>query len=176
MKYVYYDKYYNTRTIRATFLMFITMLDSTEMDYDLFYDYTGLSLNSYLRVRKTIVEMIKDLNLKCSYEIIKYPRANRYTRYFIYKYTINKFERFDYSYNINPNLTYEKRIDYSMIIVYLMLKNNEEVTYNKLTTIFPLFTKKRFEKLISYLRLLIIDEELYYEKKIYILREFNEQY
>jgi len=44
MKYVYYDKYYNTRTIRATFLMFITMLDSTEMDYDLFYDYTGLSL------------------------------------------------------------------------------------------------------------------------------------
>ena len=85
MKYVYYDKYYNTRTIRATFLMFITMLDSTEMDYDLFYDYTGLSLGSYLRVRKTIVEMIKDLNLKRSYEIIKYPRANRYTRYFIYQ-------------------------------------------------------------------------------------------
>ena len=57
-----------------------------------------------------------------------------------------------------------------------MLKNNEEVTYNKLTTIFPLFTKKRFEKLIFYLRLLVIDEELYYEKKIYIFREFNEQY
>lgn len=176
MKYVYYDKYYNTRTIRATFLMLITMLDSTEMDYDLFYDYTGLSLGSYLRVRKTIVEMIKDLNLKCSYEIIKYPRENRYTRYFIYKYAINKSGQFDYSYNINPDLTYEKRIDYSLTIVYLMLKNNEEVTYNKLTTIFPLFTKKRFEKLISYLRLLIIDEELYYEKKIYILREFNELY
>jgi len=172
MKYVYYDKYYNTRTIRATFLMFITMLDSTEMDYDLFYDYTGLSIDSYRRVRKTIVEMIKDLNLKCSYEIIKYPRANRYTRYFIYKYAINKSGQFDYSYNINPNLTYEKRIDYSMIIVYLMLKNNEEVTYNKLANILPLFTKNRFEKLLSYLRLLLIDEEIYIKNKIYKIRGY----
>ena len=38
MKYVYYDKYYNTRTIRATFLMLITMLDSTEIDYEFFND------------------------------------------------------------------------------------------------------------------------------------------
>lgn len=119
MKYVYYAKYYNTRRIRAIFLMFITMLESTEIDYELFYDYTGLSIDSYIYVRKIIAQMIKNLNLKCTYEIIKYPRVNKYTRYYIYKYCkINKSEQFNYSYKIDSNLTYEKRIDYSMTIVY----------------------------------------------------------
>lgn len=34
MRCVRYDKYYNTRTIRTIFLMFITMLDSNEIDFD----------------------------------------------------------------------------------------------------------------------------------------------
>lgn len=41
----------------------------------------------------------------------------------------------------------EKEIDYE----YLMLKNKEEVTYKKLSAVFPLFTRKRFRKLIYYL-------------------------
>lgn len=172
MRCVRYDKYYNTRTIRSIFLMFITMLDSNEIDFDLFRDYTGSYKRSYSKVRKAIIEMISDLNLRCSYEIVKYPQINRYTRYFTYSYTIKKDNQFDYSYNISPYLTYEKKINYSMTIVYLMLKNNEVVTYKKLAAIFPLFTRKRFRTLMDYLSILI-DEDLYCEKKIYKLREYN---
>lgn len=109
MRCVRYDKYYNTRTIRSIFLMFITMLDSNEIDFDLFRDYTGSCKRSYSKVRKAIIEMISDLNLRCSYEIVKYPQINRYTRYFTYSYTIKKDNQFDYSYNISPYLTYEKK-------------------------------------------------------------------
>ena len=116
--YTYYDKKYNTSMIRAIFLMFITMFDSNEIDYDLFYDYTGLSSFSYRFVRKTINEMINDLNLKCSYRIVKYPRENRYTKYYIYKYTIDRYDKCDYSYDISSNLSYEKRINYSMCILF----------------------------------------------------------
>lgn len=96
MNYVHYDKCYNTRTIRATLLMLITMIESNEIDYDWFYDYTGLARHSYIKVRKTIVEMIKDLNLKVSYEIVKYPRIEKRTRYFINRYKINTPDQLDY--------------------------------------------------------------------------------
>lgn len=51
-----YDKRYNTRSIRATFLMFLMMLDSRIMDLELFEDYTGLKYFSYWRIRKIIRE------------------------------------------------------------------------------------------------------------------------
>lgn len=60
-----------------------------------------------------------------------------------------------------------------MAIVYLMLKNKEDVTYNKLASIFPLFTRNRFEILLYYLRMLIA-EEVYIENKIYKLRDYDE--
>ena len=57
----------------------------------------------------------------------------------------------------------------SMTVTYLMLKNNEEMNYKKLSSIFPLFTMKKFYNLINYLKILI-DEELYIENKISIKR------
>lgn len=35
-------KKYSTKTIRAVLIMFMEMLDSILLDYDFFYEYTGL--------------------------------------------------------------------------------------------------------------------------------------
>ena len=147
-----YDKKYNTRIIRATFLMFNTMLNSKIMDYELFYDYTGLSIPSYILVRKIIQEMIIDLNIKCLYKTINFIQDTKKTRYIAHKFIIDTSNPINYSYVFSNNLDYEKKINYSMTITYLMLKNNEEVNYKKLSIIFPLFTKKRFYNLINYLK------------------------
>lgn len=47
MKYARYDKKYNTKIIRVTFLILNTMIDSNEIEYEYFNDYTGLSRSSY---------------------------------------------------------------------------------------------------------------------------------
>lgn len=47
MKYAGYDKKYNTKIIRVTFLILNTMIDSNEIEYEYFNDYTGLSRSSY---------------------------------------------------------------------------------------------------------------------------------
>lgn len=172
MRIAHYDKKYNTKTIRATFLMFLMMMDSRVMDFDLFKDYTGLKYITYWRVRKIISEMIIDLNIRCSYVVSKSYIEIKKTSYISRKYSIETSNPIDYSYTIVPNLDYKKRIDYSMTILYLMLKNEEEVTYDKLATLFPLFTRNRFETLLYYFRMLI-DEELYIENKAYKLREYD---
>ena len=128
MNNVHYDKKYNTKTIRATFLMFLMMMDSRIMDFELFDDYTGLTYVSYWRVRKIISEMIIDLNIRCSYEVSKSYIEIKKTSYVSRKYSIETSNPIDYSYTIDPKLGYKKRIDYSLTILYLMLKNKEEVT------------------------------------------------
>ena len=64
-------KKYSTKTIRAVLIMFMEMLDSIPIDYDFFYEYTGLSTTIYTNVRKIIEQMIIDLKLNVTYEVIK---------------------------------------------------------------------------------------------------------
>lgn len=115
--------------------------------------------------------MINDLKLNYKLEKIKIMHISKYTKYYSYKHKLKILDEYNYSYSINSNLDYTKRIDYSMAIVYLMLKNKEDVTYNKLASIFILFTRNRFVILSYYLRMLI--DEVYIENKIYKMRDYN---
>ena len=170
MNYVKYDKKYSTRVIRAIFLMLNAMIDGNEIDYVYFYDYTGLSTTSYYVVFKIISEMVVDLNFAFSYKIKKCIHITKHTTYYSRLHLVDNFV--NYSYRINPDLERKKRIDYSMVIIYFMLKNDEEVSFERLKEIFPDFTKVRFKYLLSYLRLLI-DEELHCKNKIYRLRDWD---
>ncbi len=167
-----YDKRYNTRSIRATFLMFLMMLDSRIMDLELFEDYTGLKYFSYWRIRKIIREMIIDLNLNCSLKIHEYKNDAIHATCISRKYTIEVSNPIDYSYSIKNDLDYKKIINYSMVIVYLKLKNKEEVNYKNLSNIFPFFTKRKFIYFLHYFRMLI-NEELYIENKVYKLKDYD---
>lgn len=136
-------KKYSTKTIRAVLIMFMEMLDSIPIDYDFFYEYTGLSTTSYTNVRKIIEQMIIDLKLNVTYEVIKTEQIHSKTRYFTYSYKLNVPEPIDYSYQLSEDLDDNKKIDYSMSIIYLMLKNKEDVTLKGLSKIFPGYEKYR---------------------------------
>ena len=165
-------KKYSTKTIRAVLIMFMEMLDSIPIDYDFFYEYTGLSTTTYSSVRKIITEMIIDLKLNDTYEVVKTERNDRYTRYFTYSYKLNVPDPIDYSYHLSDDLDDNKRINYSMTIIYLMLKNKEKVTLRTLSKIFPGYEKYRNLKLMNHLKD-IVDGDLIIKKRKYILEDWD---
>ena len=63
-------------------------------------------------------------------------------------------------------------INYSLTIVYLMLKNNEVVNYKKLSEMFPFFANRKYGLLFKYLTVLV-DGDLYRENKNYKLKEWD---
>ena len=63
----------------------------------------------------------------------------------------------DYSFDYD-DLDEYKLIKYSMTIVYLMLKNHKHITSSYLSEIFPRFTRKTMQTLISNLKEIISDD------------------
>ena len=82
MRYVRYDKKYNTRIIRASLYMLNAMIDLNEIEYEYFNDYTGLSKSSYTRVFRIIQKMIIDLQLNYKLEKVKILHISKYTNYY----------------------------------------------------------------------------------------------
>lgn len=105
------------------------------MDGDLFEEITGLSRKAYYRTMKIFVELLEDINYKC--QVVKLKRVdqlNNLTSYF-YKFIIVN----DYDINVEQimELSEDKRITYSLVIIYLLLKNKKRITLDVLSMIFP---------------------------------------
>lgn len=165
-------KRYNTKTIRAVLIIFMEMLNSNEIDFEYFNEYTGLSRTTYYVVRKIIKEMIIDLKLNVLYEIRRIVHITRQTKYYTHKFMLKLPESIDYSYHLSDELYDIKRMDYSFTIVYLMLKNKEDVNLRVLSKIFPNYTKHKNYTLMHYLRD-IVDGDLYIEKWYYKLKDWD---
>lgn len=165
-------KRYNSKKMKALLTILIAMKDSEEIDFDVFNDYTGLGKKTYSEVLKMIEEMLIDLNMKFQFKRVKIQLENNKTRYYIYKYKFHVPNPIDYSYNIPDKLGKIKLINYSLVLVYLMLRNNEIVRLNRLETIFPNFKAHKLMDMMHSLKD-IVDGDLYREGYQYKLKEWD---
>lgn len=110
--------------------------------------------------------------MKFKFEEVKIQLENNKTRYYIYKYKFHVPNPIDYSYNKPDKLGKIKIINYSLVLVYLMLRNNEIVRLNRLETIFPNFEWHKFMNMIHSLKD-IVDGDLYREGWQYKFKEWD---
>ena len=159
---------YNTKRCFTLLELYLYLIDGEEIDYESFKDMYGLSKNEYLLMINTIDEMTSDLHLECRLQHNKEKIITKETEYFSFKY---KFEpASDHEFDAS-NLTDEKKIKYSAVIVYLRLKNKQKVTYDNLSKFFPKFTRDIFSVMITKFKD-IFGEEIYKnEIQSYILDE-----
>lgn len=159
---------YNTNTSFALLQVLLYLKDEKEITYQAFEELTTLSKTSYYRVMEMFEEMIEDIHFQATLSKIKLENRLDYTHYQEVIYRFHDLGSNEYDIE---GLSDEKKIQYSPVIVYLMLKNRKRVTQDKLKTIFPNFDKDKMAKLIKKLQDVIAEEIDFNPLKSYMLIE-----
>lgn len=138
---------YSSKTSLALLQVYLAMMDGEIMTYDYFNELTGLKTSIYQEVMHLLSDMIKDLKLTCDLERIETDVETSKTRYTIYSYQL-LFNN-DHKFIMNKELSDEKKIKYSAVILYLTLFKEHYINFNNMTKYFPNFTTKIFNTLMD---------------------------
>lgn len=147
---------YNTNTTFALLQVFLYIKDEKEITFEMFEELTGMGKTSYYRVMNLFEEMIEDIHYNATFSKIRNKEVkldNTQYQEIIYRFhDLGSIE-----YNIDE-LSDEKKILYSAVIIYLMLKNRKRVTTDKLKTIFPNFDRNKMHTFMKKLESIIAEE------------------
>lgn len=165
-----YQTRYNTELTKGLLQVLLYLIDNHQITYEEFTELSSLSKPYFFKIMEMLEEMLEDLDLKATLSkdviIIKDDNLIEHEAYIYYFRQIGKC----YYFNLEQ-VDEEKRISYSLVITYLMLKNRQYVTLGTLSNILPDFDKKKMFNLIYSLKE-IIGEELYKnEIQSYVIEE-----
>lgn len=162
---------YNNPTSYALLQIFKAMMDGEQIDYERFYELTGYSRPVYLKTIKLLDEMINDLHLTCQLQRFETDITIPRTRYKTYYYKL--ISRMDCSFQLNEEISEDKRITYFPTIVYLKLKNRQYVALDNLVKYFKSLDRVHMSKMLSNMQK-VIGEDLYKDKyKSYVIEEIE---
>ena len=149
---------YNTQIAMSFLQVYIAMMEGEKLTLDYYKELTGLSEFTYYTFLNDFKEMIDDLRLSCILNKFEIDNSNDKTEYKTKYYTLSG--KVDYSFELPDDLPEDKRITYSAVIVYLILKNYLFVKFDYLDMYLPNFNRKKLFTLLEKMRD-IIGEELY---------------
>ena len=149
---------YNTQTSLSLLQVYIAMMQGEKLTLDYYKNLTGLSEYTYYVFLNDFKDMIDDLHLACVLNKFEIDNSNDKTEYISKYYTLSG--KVDYSFELPEDLSDEKKIKYSAVIVYLILKNYQLTKFDYLTMYLPDFNRKKLFTLLEKMRD-IIGEELY---------------
>lgn len=149
---------YNTQIAMSFLQVYIAMMEGEKLTLDYYKELTGLSEFTYYTFLNDFKEMIDDLRLACILNKFEIDNSNDKTEYKTKYYTLSG--KVDYSFELPDDLPEDKRITYSAVIVYLILKNYQFVKFDYLDMYLPNFSRKKLFTLLEKMRD-IIGEELY---------------
>ena len=162
-----YPTSYSTKQQLALLQTYIAMMDGEIMNYEYFNELTGYGESYYKLTMTAIKSMIYDLHLKCDFQKIQQKVETNKNAYIVNSYKL--LSRFDYSFNLNKEISDEKKMLYSSVIVYLELKKEFYVSYDILSNYLPNFSQKTFIHVIEGIKEVIADEVLKNEIQSYEL-------
>ena len=149
---------YNTKIVMSFLQIYIAMMEGEKLTLDFYKEITKLSEFTYYTFLNDFKEMIDDLRLSCILNKFEIDNSNEKTEYKTKYYTL--LGKIDYSFELPEDLSDDKKVKYSAVIVYLILKNYQFVKFDYLNMYLPNFSRKKpftlFEKMRD-----IIGEELY---------------
>lgn len=165
-----YRTKYNVEQNKAILQVYLYLMDNHQISSSEFLEITSLSRVSFYKIMNFITSMIDDLNLKAT---ISKDNIKKYDSSLIeHEANIYYFRQAGMNYYFNlEECEDEKRILYSLVIVYLMLKNRQYVSLGTLSKILPDFDKKKMSKLIATLREVIAEDVYKNEIQSYVIEE-----
>ena len=165
-----YQVKYNTNDCKHLLELLIFIIDNKQITVDDFIEVTGLSDKIYGTTMRDFNQMLPKLDLNISSLKSTVLKPEEPQNKVIYYYNVDITD--PYKYNID-NLTQEELIKYSLVIVYLMLKNEQYVTPITLSRIFPNFNNKTMFYLKENLLDVIADDIDKNKYQSYILVDFD---
>lgn len=128
--------------------VFILMNDEKEITYESFNDYENLNRSMFSRLMNEYQKMIILLKLKCTVtkEVIpNLEHSNYFSNYIYYQSFINE----DYSFSLD-DLSIEDEKKYIYVIFYLILKNEQYLSYKKIYSRLKYkITQSSFKRMIN---------------------------
>lgn len=149
---------YNTKIVMSFLQIYIAMMEGEKLTLDFYKEITKLSEFTYYTFLNDFKEMIDDLRLSCILNKFEIDNSNEKTEYKTKYYTLSG--TIDYSFELLEDLSDDKKVKYSAVIVYLILKNYQFVKFDYLNMYLPNFSRKKLFTLFEKMRD-IIGEELY---------------
>ena len=149
---------YNTKIVMSFLQIYIAMMEGEKLTLDFYKEITKLSEFTYYTFLNDFKEMIDDLRLSCILNKFEIDNSNEKTEYKTKYYTL--LGKIDYSFELPEDLSDDKKVKYSAVIVYLILKNYQFVKFDYLNMYLPNFSRKKLFTLFEKMRD-IIGEELY---------------
>ena len=162
--------FYNTQASKLLLQVLIYIIDNKQITIDEFVDITGADNHLFYIIMPEFRKMLSRLNMNISMLKSDIDKDEIQIKKSIYFFNIG----FDpYYYDDMCQFTEEEQINYSLVIIYLMLKNNQYVSTATLKRLFPRFTKQLMQKLKGTL-LEVIGEDIEKNKyQSYILIDFE---
>ena len=149
---------YNTQIVLSYLQVYISLKEGETLTLDSYKELTGLSEYTYYSFINNFKDMLNDLRISGILNKFETDNSNDKTEYKSHYYTLSG--AIDYSFELPEDLSDDKRITYSAVIVYLLLKNYQFVKFDYLDMYLPDFNRKKLFTLLEKMRG-IIGEELY---------------
>ena len=149
---------YNTQIVLSYLQVYISLKEGETLTLDSYKELTGLSEYTYYSFINNFKDMLDDLRISGILNKFEKDNSNDKTEYKSHYYTLSG--SIDYSFELPDDLSDDKKITYSAVIVYLILKNYQFVKFDYLDMYLPDFNRKRLFTLLEKMRG-IIGEELY---------------
>lgn len=138
------QNYYNTQVSKLLLQVLIYIIDNKQITADDFVDITGADNLLFYKLMPEFRKMLSRLNMNISMLKSDIDKEEIQIKKSIYFFNIG----FDpYYYDDMTEYSEEEQINYSLVIMYLMLKNNQYVSTATLKRLFPRFTKQLMQKL-----------------------------
>ena len=164
-----YQARYNTGLQLFLTQFLIYLYDNKEATYESFSETLNITPQLFSKYIPIFNDMITNLEMnvvfsKYTYQDNKIDTSRLKTN--VYLLTTLGEDKYHFSYS---NLTEEQLIQYSMTILYLMLKQHKYIKHDKLVNIFPNLRRDTLLKMIDMLQSILIDEISKNEINSYIL-------
>ena len=145
---------YNSKLCQNLLQVLIFVYDNSQILIDDFIELTGDSNQDFSDTMQEFTKMLSRLDLNVSLKKSKQDKEE--IQFKKNKYLFN-IDTDPYKYNTD-DLLEDELIRYSLVIVYLMLKNGQYVTSITLSRLFPNFDRKKMMTLKDTLLTLIADD------------------
>ena len=165
-----YQTRYNTETNKALLQVYLYLIDNHQISYEEFMQISSLPRTKYYVIMDYFKEMVDDLNLKATISKDKVLKLDSCLNYNEFTYYYFRQAGVNYYFNLD-DCTDEKKIRYSLVIVYLMLKNRQYVSASILEKQLPDFNRKKMLGIIECLREVVAENIYENEIQSYILDE-----
>ncbi len=144
-----FQAWYNTNTQVFLTQFLIYLIDNKVVTYKQFQEVSDIKSAAFTKNMKYFKEMLTDLKLNMILSVEKIQEkeidtSNLKTNYYRLQYIEDNMYAFEYK-----HLPDEKRIRYSMTIVYLMLKNHQAIKPATIRPILPNIRSDVFKTMIK---------------------------